>query len=515
MFKFKDHQLVDFLDFGFPTGFLGLDIPTLHVPNHSSALGQPAAVNEYIQAEVGFQALAGPFHSAPFDWCRVNPMMTRPKRDSHKLRVVLDLSFPDMLSVNSQIPRGSLDDAPFKVRLPTPTDFAAIISDLGPNCALYKIDLSRAYRQLRSDPLDWPLLGITWGGEWFVDVAIPFGLRHGASACQRVTETVIEMVQYDVQARARAYIDNTIGAALPHLADLHYNKFIDTMAVLGLDSAPHKCQPPTTCLTWIGVTYDTVAMTMAIDASRIREAIDVCRAFLCSVSVSRKFMEWFIGKIYHAIKCTDSARRFTSRLLALMARTSYGQQTIIDQEAFADAHWLACFLPQYNGTNIIKPTIAQLVIEVDACPTGAGGYIAGVEHYRFQCPPSITSLSLCIASLECFNILISIRLWITRCRGLVVLLFSDNAASVCAINSGRAHDPLLQAILRELWMLCTVNDVTLVARHKPGVELVIPDALSRVVHPDTCTPAFQHILTNLTEPQCFVTWELLLPPCYI
>ena len=100
MHKFTDHQLVDFLDFGFPTGFLGTDIPTLHVPNHSSALCQPAAVSDYIQTEAGFQALAGPFHSPPFDWCRVNPMMTRPKRDSHKLRVVLDLSFPDMMSVN-------------------------------------------------------------------------------------------------------------------------------------------------------------------------------------------------------------------------------------------------------------------------------------------------------------------------------------------------------------------------------------------------------------------------------
>ena len=248
-------------------------------------------------------------------------------------------------------------------------------------------------------------------------------------------------------------------------------------------------------------------MTISIDISCVKEAIDICQVFLVSVSVMKKFMERFIGKIFHAIKCTDGARRFTSRLL-LMAWTLYGKQTLIDQEAFADARWLARFLPQYNGTNIIKTTTAQLVI-------GAGGHINGVAFYHFMFPPSITSLPLCIASLECLNILISIRLWISKRRGLVVLLFSNNAAYVCAITSGRAHDPLIQAILRELWMLCTVNDVTLVARHKPCVSLVIPDALSRVVHPDTCTPAFQRIVSDFKEPQCFVTWDMLLPPCYI
>ena len=75
--KFTDHQLVDFLDFGFPTGFIGTNIPTFNLSNHS------------------FGAMAGPFHISPFnEWFRVNPMLTRPKSDSNKLCVMLDLVFP-------------------------------------------------------------------------------------------------------------------------------------------------------------------------------------------------------------------------------------------------------------------------------------------------------------------------------------------------------------------------------------------------------------------------------------
>ena len=311
--KTTDPQLVDFLDYGFPTGFEGNQVPTLDIPNHSSSIAHPTHVQDYIVTELRHKALAGPFSCPPFrEWFRVNPMLTRPKRDSLKRRVVLDLSFPELTSVNSHIPRGSLDSAPFKLKLPTALDFAALISTLGKGCALYKIDLSRAYRQLRSDPLDWALLGIQWDGFWYLDTAIPFGLRHGTWACQRVTEAIIQIVAHDTLAQAFAYIDDTVGAALPHQAPVHYAAFADTMALLGLQSAPEKCHSPTTHLTWIGVTFDTVAMTISIDRERIDEAIEACRKFLNSVTITRKSLEKFLGRIFHAIKCTEGARRFTS-----------------------------------------------------------------------------------------------------------------------------------------------------------------------------------------------------------
>ena len=112
---------------------------------------------------------------------RTNPMLTRPRRDSEKLRVILDLSFPIGHSVNAGIPSCQLDGSDFKLRLPTIHHLAANVVALGRGCHMYKVDLSRAYRQLRSDPWDWPLLRIAWVTDTFLDVAIPFGLRHGAS----------------------------------------------------------------------------------------------------------------------------------------------------------------------------------------------------------------------------------------------------------------------------------------------------------------------------------------------
>ena len=102
----------------------------------------------------------------------------------------MDLSMPQGYSVNSGIPKTSLDGAPFKLKLPNPTTLAQKILKYGKGCLLYKVDLSRAYRQHQSDPLDCPFLMLHWEDQFFLHISIPFGLRHGASACQRTTEAV-------------------------------------------------------------------------------------------------------------------------------------------------------------------------------------------------------------------------------------------------------------------------------------------------------------------------------------
>ena len=62
-----------------------------------------------------------------------------------------------------------------------------------------------------------------------------------------------------------------------------------------------------------------------------------------------------------------------------------------------------------------------------------------------------------------------------------VLLFSDNAAVVATLQSGRAHEPFLRAAARETWLWAALYDIHLVVRHRPGASTVMraADALSR------------------------------------
>ena len=119
------------------------------------------------------------------------------RRVSTHRRVILNLSAPNDLSVNSGIPTDSYLGIPFKLKLPSARDFKALIIQHGPGCLLWSHDLSRGYRQLRSDPLDWPLLGIQWQGKYYFDCSIPFGLRFGAKCMQDTTSAVATILQHE------------------------------------------------------------------------------------------------------------------------------------------------------------------------------------------------------------------------------------------------------------------------------------------------------------------------------
>ena len=384
-------------------------------------------------------------------------MMTRPKKDSSAHRVIMDLSMPHCCCVNSRIPKTSLDGAPFKLKLPNPATLAQKIFKGGKDCLLYKVDLCRAYRQLRSDPLDWPFLILHWEDQFFLDISIPFGLHHGASACQRATEAVSAIAE-EVGADTTPYIDDTIGAALPESAQLHYQHLLDLMVQLGLDAAPGKCQGPTTIITWIGVVFDTIRLTMAIHPLKVEKARNFCLELLTLMSIPVKKFQSFLCKLFHATKCTTGARVFTSRLLDALATEQAGSISLT-APARVDLHWFISFLGQFNGVTLIKASTAKHVIHVDSFLQGGGGLCSVLVFYKLHYPNHVQDHDLSISSLECLNLLVAARLWLPALTGSTVLIFCDNWATVAGINSGRAMEPIIRGSLRELWWLAATNDV--------------------------------------------------------
>ena len=378
----------------------------------------------------------------PHASARANPLMTRPKRESSELRVILDLSFPQGASVNAGIPGGVLDGQPFKLRLPRPADLAHKIIRHGKGCLLYKVDLSHAYRQLRSCPRDWPFMLVEWQGRPYVDIAIPFGLRHGASACQRTTEAVIEAAHEKEEIDACPYIDDTVGVAVPEVAMDHYVALTDTMGELGLEAAPAKYTPPSTQLTWIGVTYDSVRMTMSIDSKRIEEALASCKELLCAKRVTLHQMQ-MLGRLFHAAKCTAAAWVFMSRLLDVLSMLCSRLVMELPVEAKSDLAWFMAFLPGFNGVTMIKPETAEHLVGVDACLQGMGAIWEVGEFYLVPIPEYCSQMGLSINTCECFNLLVALRMWAEEWGGQTVLLYCDNWATVCAVNSGRAEDPIM------------------------------------------------------------------------
>ena len=132
--------------------------------------------------------------------------MTRHK-DTPFRRVIIDLSWPHGYSVNDGISRTEYIDGPMMISLSTPDDMERAVVRAGRGSFLYKTDLSRGYRQLRVDLLDWPYLSFRHGSHCFMDICPPFGLRSSTMAMQRVSEAIVHLHGRRGYL-SRAYIDD-------------------------------------------------------------------------------------------------------------------------------------------------------------------------------------------------------------------------------------------------------------------------------------------------------------------
>ena len=213
-----DRQIVDFLPYGWPVNSTANQLPISTDKNHSSAISYADHVQHYVNTELRYHAIAGPFRNNPFPQSLIcSPLQTVPKRGSSKRRVVMDLSFPPHASVNIGISDSSYLKELYKLCLPGIDRLCKFILQLGQGCLLYKLDLQRAYRQIPIDPKDYNLLGFCFNNLLSFGTRCPFGLTTSAMICQYTTKAVVHCFT-QLGFLAGGYLNDFYGADSPERA---------------------------------------------------------------------------------------------------------------------------------------------------------------------------------------------------------------------------------------------------------------------------------------------------------
>ena len=185
-----DYQLPYFLKFGFPLDFPHEKENLLQSTeeSHSSADKFSSHVKRYLDTEMQHKAIFGPYMDPPYgNSTHVSPFMSREKPDSDNRRIIIDLSWPLGASVNSFTTSNVYLNIAYKLQYPTIDNIMNTFIKLGPGTFLYKVDLSRAFRQLRIDPIDFNLLCLKWESRYFSDTFCLLGHRGGSTACTRLS----------------------------------------------------------------------------------------------------------------------------------------------------------------------------------------------------------------------------------------------------------------------------------------------------------------------------------------
>lgn len=473
---YHDSQICHFLAFGWPVGYYSSNIPRSVEINHPSATAHPTHVESFLKVEKEHKAIAGPFDDLPFfPWTRLSPLMSRPKKGTDDRRIIVDLSFPHGEAVNTAIDITSYLGKDITYSLPTISDLITKLQLEGPGAYIWKADLARAYRQLRADPVDAPLLGIKFNHKVFIDLCPPFGCRSSSAACQRVANALVFVLRKQ-EHHCLAYLDDFAGCELDyHKANSGYTAFIQVTQRLGLQLSKEKCVPPTTTIEWLGYQVDTRRMSIAIPPKKLEEVLKECDAWENRSRVNKVMIQSLLGKLIHLCNCIHHGRKFLSRVLATLRALENRTWTTIDSDFKKDVRWFQLYARTGNGINLYTPSLPPVSIECDSSLSGGGGNTTTHAYSWIYTTSHIQSFKT-IHQLEAVNLLIAYRTLahVTNHDPRAVTIFTDNISSSYALMSGKTRDPVLASCARELWLEAARYGDRITIEHKPGHLIPAP-----------------------------------------
>lgn len=473
-----DSFILDGVRYGFPIQYTGPPIYRDNKSAHASAYEHMEHVRKYVRTETANQAMIGPYTRSPFrQWINVSPVMTRPKAEQGKRRIIVDLSYPLNNNVNSFVQKNTIFAVRHDHRLPRVHDTVRAIQAHDYQVLLATIDVERAYRNVPTCPLDLPLLAIKVDDCYYVDTAMPFGSRNSSLYMQMLANYVVRALGR-MGIVCQMYLDDMVLQLDKH-QDCHA-RFMEVLRLyraLGLPIAFNKIQAPAPCVTYLGINIDVPSATLTIPQSKIDRFMELVKWVLGQTQIPKTIAQRLVGKINHLSACVDPARMFMGRILYQL-RQAHDQHTIQVAPMRPDLHWFIVFLTKYNGRSFMKPPNPTKVICADSCLTG-GGATDMVRCYTLEYSRAIAD-SHHISTLEALNCLVACRtLLSSKDKHTTVELKCDNNATIEAMAHGRARDPVLAAICRAMWYYLARLDIRMVFTHVPGIHMGLADALSR------------------------------------
>jgi hypothetical protein len=288
---------------------------------------------------------------------------------------------------------------------------------------------------------------------------VAFGIRHGAAFAQRLSQAVCDILGVE-EILTLSYIDDFIGGhPASDLAHTAYERSLQLFADLGLDLNPDKFVQATTRITWIGVVYDTIDMTMCIPPSVISETLNLVSTWLIKDSATRHELQILLGKLFHAGKCCHAARLFVARMLATLRSTSPTGAVTLTSSFRADLRWWSTMLPVYNGRLLI-----QLQRPIHHL------YLYSNSIQFTVCTPSNTTTALFPQGVatnnsgshgDCFAVLWALNLWGIQWSEGELQICCDNPNNLQVLVHGRSRDEAVLGIARDIWLVTARWDIRL------------------------------------------------------
>ena len=345
------------------------------------------------------------------------------------------------------------------------------LNNLGDNARLFKVDISRAFRNVRIDPADAIHLGIKWGNKYYIDQSLAFGAVHGTAIFERIIDFV-RFLMAKAGFQIHNYIDDLYACCHVDEADTAFHALLNILQNLGLPVNPAKIFPPCKKLSIMGIIVDVTSRTFSVQETKLAEISCQCAAAFICTRLSKRDRQSLLGKLLYISRCVKNLRAFLNRMLQTL-RDHRDVDFIYPTEGFyRDLLWFLKFLQSSNGViRFCKDPVAY-VVEVDATLSHIGG-AWGSWVYATEIP----FVDLPITQCEMYNIVVALKLWGHEWRDKVVNVKRDNESAVTVCNTGRTKNRFLNVCLYNLWLITAKYNIELRVSHIKGANNVVADAL--------------------------------------
>ena len=480
--------------------------------NCVTAYDQPMIIDNYLAEEIKFGSIAGPFKEAPLSPLQLNRFGVIPKSTPGKFRLITDLSFPRDASVNDLIP-----DSEAEVSYAGITEAIDLVMKLGKGTLLAKFDLKRAYRLLPVRLEDRWLLGMRWKGQFYLDLAIPFGLRSAPQIFTRFADVLQSIFkQIGGVQNIQHYLDDFLIAGPPQSAvcEADLCNCLSLAEKLGVPIAPEKPEGPSTTITYLGFILDSEKQELRLPGEKLTKIYSALDTWRDRKTGTKRDLLSLIGLLQHCCQAVVLGRPFLRRLID-RANTVAELHHFVKLSLWErdDIKWWHTIVKSWNGRSLFHlpkwENAPDFSITSDAAGSIGFAAINKSEWFAGKWPTGTGSLNIAIKELV--PIVIAASIWGHKWERKRILFRCDNAAVVALLRQGSCRDRHLAFLLRELSIIAFHKSFTLTSVHVPGHRNVKADALSRFNFQAFHSAAPDAALNSLPIPEVLLR-KLLFPP---
>ena len=251
--------------------------------------------------------------------------------------------------------------------------------------------------------------------------------------------------------------------------------------MLGVPLKPSKLVGPVTCLTFLGIEIDTMALQIRLPEDKLTNLRRELSQVVSKRVISKKALQSITGLLQFATKVVRPGRPFLRRLYALQEVGSHPMHHVrLNNVARADILWWHLFVEKWNGISMLWDTqryLSDITVYSDA--SGSWGCGALWQLKWFNLPWSTHLQSCSIAVKELVPVVVAAALYGSQWRGKIVTFVVDNTAVVEVLNSTCCRDNHLMHLVRLLVFLASYHNFWFTANHIEGKQNKLADALSR------------------------------------